>query len=137
VSVERVVEIATWAEWFYRTRLKAPADTVETIAQELGTTPEVVAAGVGEFVRLLELLDAYDSGVEHATRTALTSRPFLSPYDVEKRLNLGSKIVARLIKSGEIKSFEIAKGHRRIDPEELERYIAERRSLFSSPGGES
>lgn len=54
-------------------------------------------------------------------------RSLVSEYHAAQLLDVSERILKRLIRQGEIDAFEIAKGHVRIESEEIERFIAARK----------
>lgn len=54
-------------------------------------------------------------------------RPLLSTRDAAARLGIGERTLTEMCERGEIASLVIAKGTRRVEPRELDRYLEEQR----------
>lgn len=54
------------------------------------------------------------------------TRPFFTPQTLAKRLGLSPRTVREMLRRGSIASYKI-EGARRIDPDDVDRYLAERR----------
>jgi excisionase family DNA binding protein len=54
-------------------------------------------------------------------------QPLYSPRTLAERLEISERTVREMLERGDIASFKVG-GARRIDPEEVERYLRERRA---------
>ncbi|HEX8743601.1 MAG TPA: helix-turn-helix domain-containing protein [Thermoleophilaceae bacterium] len=53
-------------------------------------------------------------------------RPLLTPRDVAEQLQISRSTLYEMLRRGELPSYKIA-GARRIDPDDLDRYLTEQR----------
>lgn len=79
--------------------------------------------------------DAYVEGLAQEIAEAIANvigpllgpKPLLTTRQVASKLNIGERKVAYMLERGEIASVLIGDGSRRIEQEELQRYIAAQR----------
>jgi excisionase family DNA binding protein len=88
--------------------------------------------------------DAYAAGLaDEIARRVLEGlagqgdeRPLLTIPDVAKRLAISPRAVYRLIEGAKLRAIQV-EGRARIEPAEMDRYLAEQRGVVDSEGGEA
>jgi excisionase family DNA binding protein len=78
-----------------------------------------------------ETEDTYVQGLAQEIAAALAPlldiRPLLTTHQAAERLGVSERTVRNMLERGELRSIIVSEGSRRIEPTEIDRYVASRR----------